>query len=303
MADNWGTLEDRLRLHVETESQIDAENNIEWRWVVQDSVDRCMATITDNELSTLVVSTKHSGSIGESRKFVQSYNVQAHTFNVRDRVETLSLAMIRDAFSLPKGVHSVPNSVKHERFASCFPHYDNVGKKIFVHTCTRQNWVPIIQVINIILLAQPRPQELHGKLALAIVSKVDGEPALDYDWATLVLSDVEREIKALQGHIAKTEKRKQKWIYVGIFIAHLCQHLAIEEDGRPDGNEDPIPQITGNEGSVDTDPQTGTEFEWTELGADVPPDSSPLQRRMQGKLSDSQYASAEDRKSPCDISM
>ncbi|KAL3683992.1 hypothetical protein R1sor_002014 [Riccia sorocarpa] len=189
--------------------------------------------------------------------------------------------MIQDAFSLPEGVHNVPNSVKHERFASWFPHFDNVGKKIFVHTCTRENWVPIIQVINIILLARPRPQELHGKLALAIVSKVDGEPALDYDWATLVLSDVEREIKTLQGHIAKTENRKQKWTYVGIFIAHLCQHLAIEEDGRLDGNEDPIPQITSNEGSVDTDPQTGTEFEWMELGADVPANSSPLRRRMQ----------------------
>ncbi|KAL3676268.1 hypothetical protein R1sor_026216 [Riccia sorocarpa] len=114
---------------------------------------------------------------------------------------------------------------------------------------------------------------------------MDGEPALDYDWATLVLSDVEREIKALQGHIAKIENRKQKWTYVGIFIAHLCQHLAIEDDGRPDGNKDPIPQITGNEGSVDTDPQTGTEFEWTELGADVPADSSPLQRRMQDRES------------------
>ncbi|KAL3696209.1 hypothetical protein R1sor_010285 [Riccia sorocarpa] len=302
MADHRGTLEDRLRLHVETESQIDTENNIEWRWVVQDSVDRCVAMITDNELSSLGLhgTFKINWRIPEialACRFVQSYNVQAHTFNVKDRVETLSLAMIRDAFSLPEGVHTVPNSVKHERFASWFPHYDSVGKKIFVHTCTRQNWVPIIQVINIILLARPRSQELHGKLALTLVSKVDGEPALDYDWATLVLSDVEREIKALQGHIAKTENRKQKWTYVGIFIAHLCQHLAIEEehlaieeDGRPDGNEDSIPQITSNEGSVDTDPQTGTEFEWTELGADVPADSSPLQRRMQ-----------EDRESPSSI--
>ncbi|KAL3698990.1 hypothetical protein R1sor_017012 [Riccia sorocarpa] len=286
MADHRGTLEDRLRLHVETESQIDAENNIEWRWVVQDSVDRCVGTITNNELSSLGLHRTFRinwriPEIALACRFVQSYNVQAHTFNVRDRVETLSLAMIRNAFSLPEGVHTVPNSVKHERFASWFPHYNSVGKKIFVHTCTRQNWVPIIQVINIILLARPRPQELHGKLAFTLVSKVDGEPALDYDWATLVLSDVEREIKALQGHIAKTENRKQKWTYVGIFIAHLCQHLAIEEDGRPDGNEDPISKITGNEGSVDTDPQTGTEFEWTELGADVPADSSPLQRRMQ----------------------
>ncbi|KAL3683618.1 hypothetical protein R1sor_001640 [Riccia sorocarpa] len=199
MADHRRTLEDRLMLHVETESQIDAENNIEWRWVVQDSVDRCVTTITDNELSPL----------GLHR-----------TFRINWRIP------------------------EHERFASWFPHYDSVGKKIFVHTCTRQNWVPIIQVINIILLARPRPQELHGKLALTIVSKVDGEPACDYDWATLVLSDVEREIKALQWHIAKTENRKQKWTYVGIFIAHLCQHLAIEEDGRPDGNEYSIPQLT-----------------------------------------------------------
>ncbi|KAL3699515.1 hypothetical protein R1sor_017537 [Riccia sorocarpa] len=244
MADHRGTLEDRLRLHVETESQIDANNNIEWRWVVQDSVDRCVATITDNELSSLGLhrTFKINWRIPEialACRFVQSYNVQAHTFNVRDRVETLSLAMIRDAFSLPEGVDNVPNSVKHEWFASWFPHYDNV----------------------------------------------DGESARDYDWATLVLSDVEREIKALQGHIAKTENRKQKWTYVGIFIAHLCQHLAIEEDGRPDGNEDPIPQLTGNGGPVDTDPQTGTEFEWTELGADVPADSSLLQRRMQDRES------------------
>ncbi|KAL3695859.1 hypothetical protein R1sor_009935 [Riccia sorocarpa] len=229
MADHRGTLEDRLRLHVETESQIDAENNIEWRWVVQDSVDRCVAMITDNELSSLGLHRTFRinwriPEISLACRFVQSYNVQAHTFSVRDRVETLSLAMIREAFSLPEGVHTVPNSVKHERFASWFSHYDSVGKKIFVHTGTRQNWVPIIQVINIILLARPRPQELHGKLALTLVSKVDGEPALHYDWATLVLSDE---------HLAIEE-----------------EHLAIEEDGRHDGNEDPIPQITDRESPV-----------------------------------------------------
>ncbi|KAL3683991.1 hypothetical protein R1sor_002013 [Riccia sorocarpa] len=95
MADHWGTLEDRLRMHVETESQIDVENNIEWRWIIQDSVDRCVATITDNELSLLGLHrifriNWRIPEIALACRFVQSYNVQAHTFNVKDRVETLS---------------------------------------------------------------------------------------------------------------------------------------------------------------------------------------------------------------------
>ncbi|KAL3683814.1 hypothetical protein R1sor_001836 [Riccia sorocarpa] len=213
---NLGTREDRLKLFVETESEFDAENYIDWRHCVQASVDHCIAI---------------------ARRFVQSYDANAHTFNFR-REKTLSLELIREALSLPEGVDTVPDFVRHKSFASWFPHYDVVGKRIFAHTCVKKKWIPIIQVINICLLARPRPQELHGKLAFTLISKVDREPALDFDWAKLILADVEREIKSLQGQIAKERKRKPKWTYVGVFIAELCHHL--EQQDQRDANEAPL---------------------------------------------------------------
>ncbi|KAL3697491.1 hypothetical protein R1sor_011567 [Riccia sorocarpa] len=199
---NRGTREDRLKLLVETESEFDAENYIDWRPCVQASVDHRVSCITQDELALVGLDRTLRRDwpipdIAIARRFVQSYDANAHTFNFRNREETLSLELIREALSLPEGVDTVPDFVRHKRFASWFPHYDAVGKKIFAHTCVKKKWIPIIQVINICLLARPRPQELHGKLAFTLISKVDREPALDFDWAKLILADVEREIKSL----------------------------------------------------------------------------------------------------------
>ncbi|KAL3682744.1 hypothetical protein R1sor_000766 [Riccia sorocarpa] len=116
------------------------------------------------------------------------------------------------------------------------------------------------------------PQELHGKLAFMLISKVDREPALDFDWAKLILADVEREIKSLQGQIAKEGKRKPKWTYVGVFIAQLCHHL--EQQDQQDANEAPL-AITEDLS------ESASDFNWTrvEPDADIPPDSSSPARR------------------------
>ncbi|KAL3695713.1 hypothetical protein R1sor_009789 [Riccia sorocarpa] len=206
---NLGTRQDHLKLFVETESEFDAKNYIDWRHCVQANMDHCVSCITQDELALVGLDRTLRG-IGRFQMFVQSYDANAHTFNFRNREETLSLELIREALSLPERVDTVPDFVKHKSFASWFPHYNDVGKKIFAHTCVKKKWIPIIQVINICLLARPRPHELHGKLAFTLISKVDREPALDFDWAKLILADVEREIKSLQGQIAKEGKRKPK---------------------------------------------------------------------------------------------
>ncbi|KAL3682743.1 hypothetical protein R1sor_000765 [Riccia sorocarpa] len=100
------------------------------------------------------------------------------------------------------------------------------------------------------------PQELHGKLAFMLISKVDREPALDFDWAKLILADVEREIKSLQGQIAKEGKRKPKWTYVGVFIAQLCHHL--EQQDQQDANEAPLAITEDLLSSLNESPQMAT---------------------------------------------
>ncbi|KAL3697335.1 hypothetical protein R1sor_011411 [Riccia sorocarpa] len=276
---NLGTREDRLKLFVETELEFDAENYIDWRHCVKAIVDHCVSCITQDELALVGLDRTLRRDwpipdIAIARRFVQSYDANAHTFNFRNREETLSLELIREALSLPEGIDTVPDFVRHKSFASWFPHYDAVGKKIFAHTCVKKKWIPIIQVINICLLARPRPQELHGKLAFTLISKVDREPALDFDWAKLILADVEREIKSLQGQIAKEGKRKPKWTYVGVFIAQLCHHL--EQQDQRDANEAPLAITEGSDLS-----ESASAFNWTrvEPDADIPPDSSPPPRR------------------------
>ncbi|KAL3680605.1 hypothetical protein R1sor_023561 [Riccia sorocarpa] len=280
---NLGTREDRLKLFVETESEFDTENYIDWRHCVQASVDHCVSCITHDELALVGLDRTLRRDwpipdIAIARRFVQSYDANAHTFNFRNREETLSLELIREALSLLEGVDTVPDFVRHKSFASWFLHYDAVGKKIFAHTCVKKKWIPIIQVINICLLARPRPQELHDKLAFMLISKVDKEPALDFDWAKLILADVEREIKSLQGQIAKEGKRKPKWTYVGVFIAQLCHHL--EQQDQRDANEAPLAITEGGNAGSDLS-ESASDFNWTrvEPDADIPPDSSPPARR------------------------
>ncbi|KAL3690501.1 hypothetical protein R1sor_016810 [Riccia sorocarpa] len=92
-------------------------------------------------------------------------------------------------------------------------------------------WMPIIQLVNVVLLGKQKPLEVTWAFLYILKNKVGpADEDENLDWATYFKEKIREEIRASKKQMQASGKRKVKPVCIGIVVLHIFRTCSIVDD-------------------------------------------------------------------------
>ncbi|KAL3689406.1 hypothetical protein R1sor_015715 [Riccia sorocarpa] len=165
------------------------------------------------------------------REFILNWDDSAQSNTVGGQKVPLTIDTVREYFLLPEG-SLVPRTARHyDDLSDWMPERSRTAKTWHANDIFLPVWMPIIQLVNVMLLGKQKPLEVIGVFLYILKNKAGlADEEEDLDWAAYFKEKLREEIRACKKQMQAFGKRKVKPTCIGIVVLHILKTCGIVDD-------------------------------------------------------------------------